>query len=63
MGFERLKDDYPNCPDFGTIFQDLLDNPSHDHVSLLLIDGYLFKGTKLCITVLYFVTSWSGNYM
>ncbi|XP_022897581.1 uncharacterized protein LOC111411265 [Olea europaea var. sylvestris] len=47
--FDRLKDDYPTCPDFGTIFQDLLDNPSRDHVSFLHKDGYLFKGAKLCI--------------
>lgn len=40
VGFELLKDDYPSCPDFGTIFQDLLDDLSHDHVSFLLKDCY-----------------------
>ena len=28
VGFERLKDKYSQCPDFGIIYQEALDNPT-----------------------------------
>ncbi|XP_075674943.1 uncharacterized protein LOC142644153 [Castanea sativa] len=48
-GFERLKDDYQSCQDFGELYTSL-SNASHpvlDDYSLQ--DGYLFKANKLCI--------------
>ena len=47
--FERLKDDYESCPDFGELYTSL------SNVSRLILDdytlqeGYLFKANKLCI--------------
>lgn len=49
VGFERLKDDYPSCLDFGIIFQDLVTNSSRNHATFVLKEGYLLKGNKLCI--------------
>ena len=49
IGFECLKDEYSQCPDFGTICKESLDNPSLTQGDFLIRDGYLFKGVKLCI--------------
>ena len=47
--FQELKTQYKLDPDFGSIYNVLCTQPhkSHDHISLT--DGYLFKGTKLCL--------------
>ena len=48
-GFERLKDDYESCPDFGELYTSLINalQPILDDYTLQ--DGYLFKANKLCI--------------
>lgn len=49
VGFEHLKDKYPNCKDFENIYSELLTNPSGDHDDFSLQDDYLFKGHRLCL--------------
>jgi len=49
VGFERLKEEYPTCPDFGDIYRSLQQGPSSEHSDYTLLDGYLFKGNQLCI--------------
>ena len=47
--FEKLRDEYESCLDFGEIYNAL----STEHQSIvndyILRDGYLFKANKLCI--------------
>lgn len=49
VGFERMKDEYSACPDFGIIYRDVLDGNRHECVDFIIRDGYLFRGTRLCI--------------
>ena len=46
--FEKIKDEYSDCPDFGTIYANLSNNTGK-HEEYILQEGYLFKGTKLCV--------------
>ena len=50
-GFERLKDDYEPCPDFGKLYTSLSNAPQPRPIldDYTLQDGYLFKANKLCI--------------
>ena len=47
--FERLKDDYESCPDFGELYTSLSNAPRPILNDYTLQDGYLFKANKLCI--------------
>ena len=47
LGFERIKEEYKECPDFGNIFTNLTSHRSSEEY--ILQEGYLFKGAKLCI--------------
>ena len=49
IGFDRLKDEYSVCPDFGIIYDDVSNGNCHEYVDFLVENGYLFKVTKLCI--------------
>ena len=49
IGFERLKDDYESCPDFGELYTNLSNAPRPILNDYTLQDGYLFKANKLCI--------------
>ncbi|KAK8916805.1 hypothetical protein KSP39_PZI022608 [Platanthera zijinensis] len=49
IGFERVKDDYSSCPDFSGIYDVIRSDPHHDETDYLIRDGYLFRGTRLCI--------------
>ena len=49
VGFERLTDEYDNCPDFSEVYQALKLGPSSDHSEYTLLDDYLFKENKLCV--------------
>ena len=49
IGFERLKDDYKSCPDFGGLYTSLSNAPRPILDDYTLQDGYLFKANKLCI--------------
>ena len=49
VGFDQIKEQYNTCPDFKEIHQALRIGPSRKHSHYTLIDGYLFKESKLCI--------------
>ena len=49
VGFEKIKDTYELCPDFGNIFAVLKDSLTHEVDDFLLQNGYLFSYRKLCI--------------
>ena len=49
IGFDRLKDEYSTCPDFGIIYDGVSNGNRHEYVDFLVENGYLFKVTKLCI--------------
>ena len=48
-GFERIKNDYESCPDFGEVYKLLADGLVYERDDYFLLDGYLFKANKLCI--------------
>ncbi|KAI9196505.1 hypothetical protein LWI28_024468 [Acer negundo] len=48
-GLDRIKSEYSTCPDFGIIFQEILDGHRRDHVDFVIRDGYLFRGSHLCL--------------
>ena len=47
--FERLKNDYESCLDFGELYTSLSNAPPPILDDYTLQDGYLFKANKLCI--------------
>jgi hypothetical protein len=48
-GFERLKEDYDSCPDFGELYSNLRSAPHPTRDDYFLQNGYLFKANRLCI--------------
>ena len=49
IGFERLKDDYESCLDFGELYTSLSNAPRPILDDYTLQDGYMIKASKLCI--------------
>ena len=49
IGFDRLKDEYSACPDFGIIYDDVSNGNCHEYVDFLVENVYLLKVIKLCI--------------
>jgi len=49
VGFEKIKDTYESCPNFGEIFTVLRDDMTLEVDNFMLQDGYLFRSRKLCI--------------
>ena len=49
VGFDLLKRDYPSCKDFSIIYVDLVAGQHAEYLEFSLHDGYLFKGTRLCL--------------
>lgn len=47
-GFNNLTEEYLSCPDFGSVYAALLEKQSRS-TEFVLQDGFLFRGTKLCI--------------
>ena len=47
--FERLKEEYESCSEFGEIYLKLKDKNHRVITSYHLQDGYLFQDNKLCI--------------
>ena len=47
--FERIKNDYESCPDFGEVYKSLADGLVRERNDYFLLNGYLFKANKLCI--------------
>ena len=48
-GFERLRDEYKSCPNFGKLHATLSSAPHPTIENYTIQDGYLFKANKLCI--------------
>ena len=48
-GFERLKDDYQACLDFGDIFTALRDDLFREQDDYFLQNGFLFRANRLCV--------------
>ena len=48
-GFERIKNDYESCPDFGEVYKRLADGLVREQDDYFLLVGYLFKANQLCI--------------
>ena len=48
-GFERIKNDYDSCPDFGEVYRVLSDGLIREKDDYFLLDGYLFRANQLCI--------------
>uniref|UniRef100_A0A2N9IG07 RNA-directed DNA polymerase n=1 Tax=Fagus sylvatica TaxID=28930 RepID=A0A2N9IG07_FAGSY len=48
-GFERLRDEYESCPDFGQVHATLSSAPHPTIEDYTIQNGYLFKANKLCI--------------
>ena len=49
VGFDFLKQGYGSCKDFSIIYATLLAGDVGAYLDFLLHDGYLFKGTRLCL--------------
>ena len=49
IGFDKLKEEYPRCPDLSNIYQALQQGPTSEHKNYTLQEGYLFKDNRLCI--------------
>ena len=49
VGFDLLKRDYNSCKDFNILYDALLAGNLGAYPNFLLHDGYLFKGTRLCL--------------
>ena len=49
VGFDFLKQGYGSCKDFSIIFATLLAGDLGAYLDFSLHDGYLFKGTRLCL--------------
>ena len=49
MGFDLLKRDHPSSKDFNIICVDLVARQHVEYLDFSLHDGYLFKGTCLCL--------------
>ena len=47
--FDRLKDEYFACLNFGIIYDEVSHGNRHKYVDFLIKNGYLFKVTKLCV--------------
>ena len=48
--FERLKEEYELCPNFGEIYVTLRDSSDREIDNFMLPDIYLFRFCKLCIS-------------
>ena len=59
-GFESLPDSYRDCLDFSCVLRALSNGPSRDHKDFLVVDGFLFFRSRLCIprTSLRDVLTW-----
>ena len=49
IGFDRLKNEYSACLDFGIIYNEVSNGNRQEYLDFLVENGYLFKVTKLCV--------------
>ena len=54
IGFDRLKNEYSACLDFGIIYNEVSNGNRQEHLDFLVENGYLFKVTKLYIPQISF---------
>ncbi|XP_073117066.1 uncharacterized protein [Elaeis guineensis] len=54
VGFKRIKDEYDECKDFDEVYGALMNNHIISNIDFVIHDGYLFKGTRLCILTSFF---------
>ena len=47
--FERIKNDYEYCPDFGEVYKRLADGLVREQDDYFLLDSYLFKANN-CVS-------------
>lgn len=47
--FDKLREDYESCPEFGTIFHSLQGNRPMRSREFMIQDGYFFWGLRLCL--------------
>jgi len=47
--FHGVKEQYPEDPDFGKIYKQLLNNPRDLEGQYSIFNGFVFRGTKLCL--------------
>lgn len=50
LGFDQIKQEYPTHKDFGTAYIDLHNGNQGKHPQFNIHDGFLFNGTKLCLS-------------
>jgi len=53
LGFDRLNDTYSTSPDFGLLYLEVLASNRRSNVDFVLHNGYLFRGSQLCIPTLF----------
>ncbi|PKU80361.1 hypothetical protein MA16_Dca005892 [Dendrobium catenatum] len=63
IGFERLKEDYRDCPDFNDTYSLLTSRCERTTDDFLVENGYLFKAQKLCIPQTSLCEYLVWNYM
>ena len=49
IGFDKLKNEYSGCPNFGIIYNEVSNGNRQEYLDFLVENGYLFKVTKLCV--------------
>ena len=49
IGFDRLKNEYSACLDFGIIYNEVSNGKRQEYLDFLVENGYLFTVTKLCV--------------
>ena len=49
LGFEQIKQEYTHNKDFDTVYSNLLNGGQDKHPHYNIHDGFLFRGTKLCL--------------
>ena len=49
IGFHKLKVAYSSCPDLGLVYSELLAGNRRPYVDFVFHDGYLFRGSQLCV--------------
>ncbi|XP_078431690.1 uncharacterized protein LOC144703384 [Wolffia australiana] len=49
LGFEKMKEDYTDCPDFSSLYSSITDASPNRSRDYFLEDGYLFDGKRICI--------------
>ncbi|XP_078444229.1 uncharacterized protein LOC144713509 [Wolffia australiana] len=49
LGFEKIRDDYVECPDFSKVYSSFMDKATLRSREYFIDNGYLFHGRRLCV--------------